>query len=58
MSTDLAIMLLAMVFVVTVQDVWLDVKVEGFLECLLVLDVQRDSVKVFVALANVWVLGL
>lgn len=58
MGAYLAIVLLAMVLVVSFQHVWLDVHIQGFWDRFLVLDVQSDRVKSFISLTKVWIFRL
>lgn len=58
MGAYLAIILLAMVLVVSFQHVWLDVHIQGFWDRFLVLDVQSDRVKSFISLTKVGIFRL
>lgn len=53
LSTDELVILFTVVLVVSLKDVWLDVEVKCFLDRLLVLDIERDGIEVFIALTNI-----
>ena len=56
LGTYFPIVLFTHVLVVSLQDVWLNVQIQGLLNVLFILDVERNRIEVFVSLADIFVL--